>query len=132
MFYVNLGNLAVKTTAGDRRSGSSGTDWGLTNTSFVDGVSGDLVSFENLQNDAYWSGHEVNLRYATALFTASGFNDSDGKPSLHLAWAVRDGDVARTPGPDDPLPPGSVPEPATLLLLGAALAGFRLIRGTRQ
>ena len=59
----------------------TGIDWGVTNTSFVDGLSGDTVSFENLQNHLYWSGTEVNT-LAWALWTFTGFHDSRGSPTF--------------------------------------------------
>lgn len=64
MFYVNLGNLAKFRTDGTTRSGSSGIDFGMVNTSFVDGATGKTVFFKNLYNYLYWTDIAVNAGYA--------------------------------------------------------------------
>lgn len=79
--------------------------------------------FSNLQPDlylgGYWSGLEDGGLCGGWYFNfASGYQTTSGSPETCgelFAWAVRSGDVAA---------PVSVPEPATLLLMGAGLGGL--------
>ena len=116
MFYANLLNLGrcppnngnPTSCNPDPQAGS-----GLINT----------ASFSNLQSNHYWSG----LEFAPAKIGAWGFLFDDGsqvaddKGESFFAWAVRSGDVA-----------ASVPEPGTVLLMGAGLAGLIGVKRSKQ
>lgn len=73
--------------------------------------------FQNLQADFYWSGTEYALDGAWAFDFYDGSQYAGYKYSNLYAMAVRPGNVSR-----------SVPEPATLLLLGSSLAGMAVLR----
>lgn len=110
MYYVNLGNK-------QRRTGEDcntyGPDVGPQNASFVDGLTGQTVSFLNLQDikQSFWT--DLAPRNGGAFyFTYYGFNDwTNAFYQRGRAWAVRDGDVFVA----------AVPEPSTLLLLLSGL-----------
>ena len=74
----------------------------------------DLGLFTNLQPDGYWLGTEYapDTNFAWNFDTGSGSQGIYHKNNEFYAWAVRSGDVA------------TVPEPGTLLLLAAGLAGI--------
>ncbi len=62
----------------------------------------------------YWSGTDFNGFFQWSFFFVTGNQAPDGLLSELSAWAVRPGDVGVA----------GVPEPATLTLLGVALAAF--------
>jgi hypothetical protein len=109
MFYNNLGNLGFYDA-----SGSAQSDYGVTNSSFTDGDSGDSVSILNLQNNVYWLGEEYapDTNRAWAFNTNNGGQTSTFKGFSYYSWAVRAGDV--TP----------VPAPAVTWLFGTAMLGL--------
>jgi hypothetical protein len=97
MFYNNLGNLSPRDTNAARQSG-----FGVTNSSFTDGDSGDSVSILNLQNNIYWLGEEYAPDTGGAAWgfdTREGFQSSFGKDGSIYSWAVRTGDVTPVPAP---------------------------------
>jgi hypothetical protein len=102
MFYNNL----------------EGSAFSFPGAEFTDG-NGDIVSFQNLQPDFYWSSFaEYNVYYAFGLDFSDGLHSFNYMENGFYAWAVRDGDIDTGPGPEP------VPEPATMLLLGSGLVGL--------
>jgi len=107
MYYDTLGNLAWMDTSGNE----SQPGWGLTNTAL----------FDNLQNNAYWSGTEMTPccfpynDYSAWYFKFTGgsqyFSRKEDAAPFHV-WAVHDGDV------------GAVPIPAAVWLFGSGLIGL--------
>jgi len=85
MYYVNLGNV------GSPDSGETV----IPNATFTDG-NGKMVSFQNVQADAYWSGTEysINLQGAWMFLFHNGGQRPADKNYAGCTWAVRDGDVA--------------------------------------
>lgn len=107
MFFVNLGNRATVDANGQFQ-----VDPGLTNTHFIDGLSGETVSFLNFQPGYYWYREEVGILNYVWYFNTDGSQDYIGPSFRASAWAVRDGDV------------GVVPVPGGGWLLGSALLGL--------
>lgn len=124
MFHVNLGGL------------SGG---GLVSATHVDALS----LFTNIEPAAYWSSTllESFQDYAWLFLFWNGDQDYDARDVTEhgylalnaagdydflefgmYAWALRDGDVAGSPGGTP------VPEPSSLLLFGGAFAGLAAVR----
>jgi hypothetical protein len=107
MFHVNLGNQSR--CKGEYPDITWSPDIGVQNASFVDALTHETDSFLNLQGlkQAFWADLPPAPSPApyTWAFKYSGFNDWDAALQLHLAWAVRDGDVVVA----------AIPEPSTSL-----------------
>ena len=135
MFYNNLANISFFSPSG-LGSQSGPNDF---KSSFVDGLSGETYSFENV-GLSYWTGVANNpFNNAAFGFNFRNFNSiPTGEQQLHglfsglSVWAVRDGDVAHTlvNDPDPTGPSTSVPEPGTLGMIAFSL--FGLIAARRQ
>ena len=119
MFYNNLGNLGSNDASGSARS----SGYGVTNSSFTDGDSGDSVSILNLLNNTYWYGEEyaafTHSPAAWAFGTDNGSQGYNGKHNSRPSWAVHDGDIGASP----------VPLPAGIYLFLSGLVGLGLMRG---
>ena len=115
MFHENLGNVDYFDTNGNPQTG-----WNSVNISFTDGVTGNSVSFENLDRTGYWSGTES----ATVNGLSWSFSTHGGYQGLaggddRYAWAVRDGDVATQVVSE-------VPEPTSIAIFTLGLLGLTM------
>lgn len=133
MFYENLSNISYFSPGGIGNQPGSDS----FNSSFTDGASGELYSFENIGMtdwadpsnnpfaNASWGFHMQNLNGV-----ATGEIQIHGLFGGLSVWAVRDGDVTNTlPVLDpDPKPAVGMPEPGSLGLLAFGLAGFMAVR----
>jgi len=127
MYHVNLGNKSQCTGEGPFTAGKTwGPDVGIQNASFVDALTGEIVSFLNLQDlkTLFWTDFAPSIDSRGAsyswLFKYNGLNDWANTIFRGKAWAVRDGDVFVA----------TVSEPSTLLLLFGLIPslGFFLTR----
>ncbi|MBK6471591.1 MAG: PEP-CTERM sorting domain-containing protein [Betaproteobacteria bacterium] len=118
MFYVGLGNIGTRDTAGNYPSGAGLVDDPANPN--------DESLFVNI-GSAYWTATTYNGPDVSTVPHAWDFAMAGGAQvrgfklgADHYAWAVRDGDVA------------TIPEPATLALVGAALLGAVATRGRKS
>jgi len=107
LYYSELGNKGFYDTSGNSQEG-----WGLINT-------GD---FHNLDSSWYWSGttYALNPTLAWYFRTNRGNQSATSKDKLYRALAVLPGQIQ------------TVPEPATLLLIGSGLAGLVAVGKKRR
>jgi hypothetical protein len=123
MFHVNLGNQSRCSGDGPDRTWGPDVGW---NASFIDALTGDTVSFLNLQGSKrnFWADLPPAPSPApyTWMFKYTGFNDWAATLQLERAWAVRDGDVIVA----------SVPEPSTPMLLAGLLLALGFSTSARS
>jgi hypothetical protein len=83
LFFSELGNTSMYTTAGIYKQDRTISDWGTTNTG----------PFENLRNFVYWSGTEFapDPSAAWSFATYLGYQRYGAKNLQFYAWAVRAG-----------------------------------------
>jgi hypothetical protein len=100
MYHVNLGNKSRCTGDGPYLTGKTyGPDVGVQNASFVDALTGETVSFLNLEDLKvhFWTDFAPYIDSRGAIyswmFKYTGFNDWAATRFQGRAWAVRDGDV---------------------------------------
>lgn len=129
MFVNNLGNTSYYDESGNSNQLGSET----FNSSFIDGETGDLFSFNNITL-SYWydlaNNPITNAAWGYNFYVNNPSTTATGETQLLAlsaglgVWALRDGDVLADP-PIDPDPlPTNVSEPATFALFGFALAGL--------
>jgi hypothetical protein len=129
MFHVNLGNESRRNPDGTQNTEGCTTDYeapGCLQHTSVDGV-----AILNLQSHIYWSGREYDAPYnylSWVFHTDSGAQGPNHNDDYFHAWAVRSGDVAAPVVIDSQT---SVPEPQTLMLMLAGLAGIGVARRRR-
>lgn len=114
MFHVNLGNLSHFDTNGNIRSGSTGTDFGVTNAGL----------FINLENYLYWTSERYDRflfdPVTWTFFANTGFQGPANMLDQFHVWAVRSGDVITT-----------VPVPGAVWMFASGVLGFIGLRCKR-
>ncbi len=131
LFSNSLNNVSFFNAAGVGSQPGSDT----FNSSFIDGETGELFSFENI-GISYWANPANNpISNAAWGFNFQNFNGIStgetqllGLPSGLSVWAVRDGDVPSSIPPQTGGPTTGIPEPASLGLFAFGLAGFLAAR----
>ena len=118
MYYNNLGNIGRCPITG----------WNDCLTTPVDLNPGPFI---NLFGAVYWFNSKESLPFAPVdawgldmgfqYGAQGGYNGNRGG----AAWAVMDGDVALVDGGGGP--PGLIPEPGTIALLGLGMLGLRFV-----
>lgn len=109
LYYSELDNLGYQDIYGTPAQ----PGWGLSNT----------YPFQNLDAFVYWSGTEVIVpptNTAWVFHFDQGWQESGGKFNTLHALAVRDGDIS------------PVPEPSTMFLFGAGIAGLAVTKIRRK
>ena len=116
MFHVNLGNESSYNPDGTRNL--DGCLGGCLHNTGADGA--DFLNLQtNYLTSHYWSGTKYYERDNAWYFgTYFGSQSGTNRVNNGVAWAVRDGDVAAA----------TVPEPGTLVLMMAGLAGLGAAR----
>lgn len=117
MYSMNLGNVSRCSTDGHCPQ----PGWTATpNATFIDRVTNQPESFQDLQSSAYWYGTEQ--WFSPHYWTAWGFNFTHGSQGqdlqdhLAIAWPIHPGLVVA---------PVSEPHPWAMLMLGLGWLGWQ-------